>query len=194
MSRTRSPNFSTPPAQPRAGALRHPAAQRRRRDRHAGARRCAGTRRRGPARLQRRPPRPDPRAAAAADRARAARGTADRDAADPGVPDLMHHKYAIRDRRRSGRVDELVAGFLVSARKRRRDRRLAGACIRIRAQLRRALGDRGRDRLRQGRAAAGRRGRIEVRPWFTPEHGEPLAHRIAKRIGQASAFESPRRC
>jgi phosphatidylserine/phosphatidylglycerophosphate/cardiolipin synthase-like enzyme len=24
-----------------------------------------------------------------------------------------------------------------------------------------------------------------VRPWFTPEHGEPLAHRIAKRIGQA---------
>ena len=26
---------------------------------------------------------------------------------------------------------------------------------------------------------------IEVRPWFTPEHGEALAHRIAKRIGQA---------
>ena len=28
-------------------------------------------------------------------------------------------------------------------------------------------------------------GGIEVRPWFTPEHGEALAHRIAKRIGQA---------
>jgi phosphatidylserine/phosphatidylglycerophosphate/cardiolipin synthase-like enzyme len=26
---------------------------------------------------------------------------------------------------------------------------------------------------------------IEVRPWFTPEHGEALAHRIAKRLGQA---------
>ena len=25
---------------------------------------------------------------------------------------------------------------------------------------------------------------IEVRPWFAPEHGEALAHRIAKRIGQ----------
>ena len=28
-------------------------------------------------------------------------------------------------------------------------------------------------------------GGVEVRPWFTPEHGEALAHRIAKRIGQA---------
>jgi phosphatidylserine/phosphatidylglycerophosphate/cardiolipin synthase-like enzyme len=28
-------------------------------------------------------------------------------------------------------------------------------------------------------------GGIEVRPWFTPDHGEALAHRIAKRIGQA---------
>ena len=28
-------------------------------------------------------------------------------------------------------------------------------------------------------------GGIEVRPWFAPGHGEELAHRIAKRIGQA---------
>jgi phosphatidylserine/phosphatidylglycerophosphate/cardiolipin synthase-like enzyme len=28
-------------------------------------------------------------------------------------------------------------------------------------------------------------GGIDVRPWFTPAHGEALAHRIAKRIGQA---------
>lgn len=28
-------------------------------------------------------------------------------------------------------------------------------------------------------------GGVEVRPWFTPGHGEELAHRIAKRIGQA---------
>ena len=28
-------------------------------------------------------------------------------------------------------------------------------------------------------------GGVEVRPWFSPEHGEVLAHRIAKRLGQA---------
>ncbi|MBA2298283.1 MAG: phosphatidylserine/phosphatidylglycerophosphate/cardiolipin synthase family protein [Actinobacteria bacterium] len=28
-------------------------------------------------------------------------------------------------------------------------------------------------------------GEIKIRPWFTPGHGEELAHRIAKRLGQA---------
>ena len=54
------------------------------------------------------------------------------------------------------------------------------------AQLRRALGDGhgsapGHVEPRPVDVGDG----IEVRPWFTPEHGEALSHRIAKRIGQA---------
>ena len=59
---------------------------------------AAGARRRGSVPLQRRPPQPDPGAAAAGARRDADRsfGVSARSAI-AGVPDLMHHKYVVRD-------------------------------------------------------------------------------------------------
>ena len=77
------------------------------------------------------------------DRARAARGAPDRDAPDPRRPrpDAPQVRDS-RPREHLDGVDELVAGFVVAAGERRRGDRLARARVRVRAQLRRALGDR----------------------------------------------------
>ena len=103
-----------------------------------------------------------------------------------GVPDLMHHKYVVRDRESvwtgsmnwtddSFTLQENVLATVES-------RELAAAFTTDFEQL-----------WSTGRVA--KAGRVEPRPldlggrrgraWFTPGFGEELSHRIAKRIGRA---------
>ncbi|HSD25615.1 MAG TPA: phospholipase D-like domain-containing protein [Solirubrobacterales bacterium] len=104
----------------------------------------------------------------------------------PGVPDLMHHKYAVRDDEAvwTGstnwttdswtRQENLIA--IVS------DRRIAG---RFRRNFKELWSNQDVERS----------GRVDPEPvdvdgarvtaWFTPGHGEQLSHRIATAIGSA---------
>jgi phosphatidylserine/phosphatidylglycerophosphate/cardiolipin synthase-like enzyme len=104
----------------------------------------------------------------------------------PGVPDLMHHKYVVRDREQvwtgsmnwtqdSWSRQENVIAIVES-------RELAHAFSLNFEELWDTGIVEGTGRVEPRPVDVGG---IEVRPWFTPEHGEPLAHRIAKRIGQA---------
>jgi phosphatidylserine/phosphatidylglycerophosphate/cardiolipin synthase-like enzyme len=103
-----------------------------------------------------------------------------------GSRDLMHHKYAVRDGRAvlSGSTNwttdswtrqENVMVTVVS-------RDLATAFTLNFEEL----WDDG-DVERSGRVEPRpvQVGAAEIRPWFCPEHGEPLAHRIAKHLGKA---------
>jgi phosphatidylserine/phosphatidylglycerophosphate/cardiolipin synthase-like enzyme len=99
-----------------------------------------------------------------------------------GVPDLMHHKYVIRDSRSvwtgstnwtddSWTREENVIAVVESP-------QLAAAFDREFEQL-------------VGAGTVAETGRVPpewhdgVRAWFTPGHGEDLSHRIAQAIGQA---------
>ena len=103
----------------------------------------------------------------------------------PGVPDLMHHKYVVRDR------DAVWTGSMnwTDDSWSRQENVIA---IVQSVELAHAYGL-DFDHLWESGAVIGGHveprpvdvGGIEVRPWFTPENGEALAHRIAKRIGQA---------
>ena len=103
-----------------------------------------------------------------------------------GVPDLMHHKYVVRDREQvwtgsmnwtqdSWSRQENVIAIVES-------RELAHAFSLNFEELWDTAVVEGTGRVEPRPVDVGG---IVVRPWFTPEHGEPLAHRIAKRIGQA---------
>jgi phosphatidylserine/phosphatidylglycerophosphate/cardiolipin synthase-like enzyme len=104
----------------------------------------------------------------------------------PGVPDLMHHKYAIRDRETiwTGSMNWTQDSW---------SRQENVVAIVESTQLAYAYGLNFDELWETGDVIGSGNveprpvdvGGIEVRPWFTPEHGEPLAHRIAKRIGQA---------
>jgi phosphatidylserine/phosphatidylglycerophosphate/cardiolipin synthase-like enzyme len=104
----------------------------------------------------------------------------------PGTPDLMHHKYAIRDREAvwtgstnwtadSWTREENVIVTVES-------RELAARYGNDFEQLWSA-----RDVQRSGRvdSAPVDIGGTPVRPWFCPGRGDRLAHRIAKAIGTA---------
>jgi len=103
----------------------------------------------------------------------------------PGVPDLMHHKYVVRDR-------EAVWTGSMNWSQDSWTRQENVIAIVQSPELAHAYGL-NFDQLWESRGVLGGRvdprpvevGGIEVRPWFTPENGEALAHRIAKRIGQA---------
>ncbi len=103
-----------------------------------------------------------------------------------GVPDLMHHKYAVRDGQAvlsgstnwtmdSWTYQENVVVTVAS-------RDLATAFTLNFEEL----WDDG-DVERSGRVEPRpvSVGGGEIRPWFCPDHGEPLAHRIAKHLGRA---------
>ena len=103
-----------------------------------------------------------------------------------GEPDLMHHKYAVRDREAvwtgsmnwtqdSWSRQENVIAIVES-------RQLAHAFALNFEELWRSGTVEGTGRVEPRPVDVGG---VAVRPWFTPEHGERLAHRIAKRIGQA---------
>ena len=104
----------------------------------------------------------------------------------PGVPDLMHHKYVIRDRRtvltgstnwtddswtREENVFVTVDSPEVAARY---------------TEDFEQLWTRG-DVQHSGRVETApiQVGDATVRTWFTPEHGDDLAHRIAKQLSRA---------
>ena len=104
----------------------------------------------------------------------------------PGVPDLMHHKYVIRDR------ESIWTGSMNWSQDSWSRQENVVAVIDS-AELAYAYGLNFDELWETGDVIGSGHvqprpvdvGGIEVRPWFTPEHGEALAHRIAKRIGQA---------
>jgi phosphatidylserine/phosphatidylglycerophosphate/cardiolipin synthase-like enzyme len=104
----------------------------------------------------------------------------------PGVPDLMHHKYVVRDR------DTVWTGSLNWSQDSWSRQENAIAIVRS-PELAYAYGLNFAELWKTGDVIGSGHveprpvevGGIDIRPWFTPEHGEALAHRIAKRIGQA---------
>ncbi len=105
-----------------------------------------------------------------------------------GIPDLMHHKFCVRDgadvwtgsmnwtEDSWTRQENVVVRVLAAE-------RLAYAFTLAFEQL----WERGRVR---GTGAVDPRpvelgGGLSVRPWFAPTHGEALSHRVAKHIGRA---------
>ena len=106
----------------------------------------------------------------------------------PGIPDLMHHKYVVRDGALGlDRLDELDDGLVdASGERGAHGERVARARRRVRAELRGALEGPGRGRQRAHEEPrrleiAGR----DTRAWFTPGHGPELSHRIAQAIASA---------
>jgi phosphatidylserine/phosphatidylglycerophosphate/cardiolipin synthase-like enzyme len=103
----------------------------------------------------------------------------------PGVPDLMHHKYVVRDR------DTVWTGSMNWTQDSWSRQENVVAIVRS-AELAHAYGLNFAQLWEDGDILGGSVdprpvdvGGIEVRPWFTPDHGEALAHRIAKRLSQA---------
>jgi phosphatidylserine/phosphatidylglycerophosphate/cardiolipin synthase-like enzyme len=107
-------------------------------------------------------------------------------AAIPGARDLMHHKYAIRDRETvwTGSTNWTSDSWtreenvILVAESRALAERFAADFEQLWTR---------RDVQKSGRvpSAAIDIGGVAVRPWFCPGHGEQLAHRIAKAIGTA---------
>ena len=104
----------------------------------------------------------------------------------PGVPDLMHHKYVIRDR------ESIWTGSMNWSQDSWSRQENVIAIVQS-PELAHAYGLNFDELWETGDVIGSGHveprpvdiGGVEVRPWFTPEHGEALAHRIAKRIGQA---------
>ena len=104
----------------------------------------------------------------------------------PGIPDLMHHKYVVRDGDAvwTGSTNwttdswTLQENVIVTA----RSPRLAAEYARNFDELWR-LGDVDRSGHEEPRTLDldGR----QARAWFTPGHGEELSHRIARAVGRA---------
>jgi phosphatidylserine/phosphatidylglycerophosphate/cardiolipin synthase-like enzyme len=104
----------------------------------------------------------------------------------PGVPDLMHHKYVVRDGEAvlTGSTNWTDDSWT-------REENVIATCSskELAARFQQNF-----DELWEERDVA-RSGRVDsapieidghlVRPWFAPGHGEALAHRIARRLGQA---------
>ncbi len=107
-------------------------------------------------------------------------------AAIPGTPDLMHHKYVIRDAEAvwTGSTNWTADSWtreenvIVTAESRELAARFGEDFEQLWSH---------RDVERSGKvdSAPVHVGATEVRPWFCPGRGERLAHRIAKAIGTA---------
>ena len=107
-------------------------------------------------------------------------------AAISGVPDLMHHKYAVRDGEAvlTGSANWTEDSWTLQE----------NVLARIASSALAAAYALDFEQLWETRAVAGT-GRVSpdpvsvdgatVRAWFTPGHGENLSHRIASRIGRA---------
>jgi phosphatidylserine/phosphatidylglycerophosphate/cardiolipin synthase-like enzyme len=104
----------------------------------------------------------------------------------PGVPDLMHHKYVVRDGEAvlTGSTNWTDDSWA-------REENLIAI---VRSQELAARYQQNFEELWQKHDVE-RSGHVDsapieieghlVRPWFAPGHGEALAHRIARRLGQA---------
>jgi phosphatidylserine/phosphatidylglycerophosphate/cardiolipin synthase-like enzyme len=104
----------------------------------------------------------------------------------PGIPDLMHHKYTVRDREAvwTGSANwttdswVLQENVIVLA----RSPELAAEYSRNFEELWRS---RDVDRSGHGEPRTLNLDGATARAWFTPGHGEQLSHRIARAIGRA---------
>ena len=105
-----------------------------------------------------------------------------------GIPDLMHHKFCVRDgadvwtgsmnwTEDSWTRQENVVVRVLGA------ERLAYAFTLAFEQLWERGSVRGTGAVDPRPVELG--GGLSVRPWFTPTHGEALSHRVAKHIGRA---------
>jgi phosphatidylserine/phosphatidylglycerophosphate/cardiolipin synthase-like enzyme len=106
----------------------------------------------------------------------------------PGIPDLMHHKYAVRDAQTvwTGSTNWTDDSWT----------RQENVIVRVDAPLLAHAYELDFEHLWDGGNVAAA-GRVEprpvnvdgasVRPWFCPGYGEELSHRIAKRIGAATS-------
>ena len=104
----------------------------------------------------------------------------------PGIPDLMHHKYAIRD---AGAVWTGSTNWTDDSWSREENVIVTVESAAVAAPF----GEDFEQLWRRGKVAGTGKvdprpedvGGIPVRSWFCPEHGPALAHRIAKRLGEA---------
>ena len=103
-----------------------------------------------------------------------------------GIPDLMHHKFAIRD---GGAVLTGSTNWTSDSWTRQENVMLVAESVGLAKAYTIAF-----EELWSGRPVvdAGRVeprpvdvGRIQVRPWFCPGYGDALSHRVAKAIGRA---------
>ena len=103
-----------------------------------------------------------------------------------GVPDLMHHKYAVRDGHAvlSGSTNWTTDSWTrqenVMVTVASRDLALA-----FTLNFEELWDDGSVERSGRVEPRPVDVGSSEIRPWFCPEHGEALAHRIAKHLGKA---------
>jgi phosphatidylserine/phosphatidylglycerophosphate/cardiolipin synthase-like enzyme len=104
----------------------------------------------------------------------------------PGIPDLMHHKYAVRDGRDvwTGSTNWTIDSWTLQE-----NVVLTASSAELAREFGRNFDElwRLRDVDRSGHAAPRRlelSGR-EARAWFTPGHGEELSHRIAAALAAA---------
>ena len=170
----------------------HRALRRALRDGRGGARACillAAVQRgvAGPARLQRRPPGPIPVPPPPETAPEAIEALPLLTRAIAGVPDLMHHKFVVRD------GEAVLAGstnWTDDSWSRQENVIVTLASREIAYAY--TLGD----SSSCGRAVTSSEpgevdprpedvGPARVRAWFCPEHGEALSHRVAKHIGKA---------
>ena len=117
-----------------------------------------------------------------------------RDVGVPGWPDLMHHKYVIRDGTSvwTGSMNwtddswTRQENVIVTVESREPSRRFEQDFEQLWTT---------RDVERSGKVDSGpsRVDRMPVRAWFSPGHGERLAHEIASRIARANAASGSRR-
>jgi phosphatidylserine/phosphatidylglycerophosphate/cardiolipin synthase-like enzyme len=104
-------------------------------------------------------------------------------AAIPGVPDLMHHKYVVRD---GAAVWTGSTNWTAESWTREENVVLTVDSVQIAARYQDDFDQlwTTRDVARSGRVSSARAD--GMRPWFCPGRGRKLAHRIAKAIGSAS--------
>jgi phosphatidylserine/phosphatidylglycerophosphate/cardiolipin synthase-like enzyme len=107
-------------------------------------------------------------------------------AAIPGVPDLMHHKYVVRD---AASVWTGSTNWTADSWTREENVIVTADSAELAARYRQDFEQlwRTRDVGRTGKVdtAPLRIGATPARAWFCPGRGEKLAHRIAKAIGSA---------
>ena len=130
-------------------------------------------------------PGPHPRPTAARDDAGRDRVATRPDARCRRVPDLMHHKFVVRDGETSGRARRTGPTTPGRGRRTSSSRSLAGD--RLRLSLPSTSSGRAAGSALRRRPAPRDRDGHRVRAWFCPEYGEPLSHRVAKHIGNAKA-------
>jgi phosphatidylserine/phosphatidylglycerophosphate/cardiolipin synthase-like enzyme len=103
-----------------------------------------------------------------------------------GIPDLMHHKYAVRD---GTAVLTGSTNWTTDSWTRQENVMVTvasqGLAFAFTLNFEELWDDGDVEKSGRVEPRPVEVGGAEIRPWFCPEHGEPLAHRIAKHLGKA---------